>query len=119
MQSQKAREAGPNGPVAILARANQPWRDCLPRSIVRAGMNIEQVWSWVRRVGAVLVAVSANALLAVPAFADHTTRDEVIHESGVNYLLVALVILGAIVALAVFATAILIWEHRDSDSPSA
>ena len=119
MQSQKAREAGPNGPVAAPACANRPYRRGAMHTMVRADMDIERAWSWLRAVVALSLAVCLNTIVASAAFADHTTRNDVIHENGVNYYLVALVIVGAVLALGALAAVVLIWERRDTDNPSA
>jgi hypothetical protein len=69
-----------------------------------------------QRLAALPAALLALALGAAPAAADHTTRDGVINEHGVDYVLVALVFGAALVALVVFAAAVLWWERRDAAS---
>ena len=70
----------------------------------------------------VLLACSAISLVllellwAQPAFADHESRDRVLTESGIDVLLVVLVLGAAIAALAAFAAAILWWERQDADA---
>ncbi len=62
--------------------------------------------------GATLV---AWALLAQPVFADHESRDRVLSDSGMEVLLVVLVLGAAIVTMGAFAAGILWWERQDSD----
>ena len=60
-------------------------------------------------------ALLMRALAAQPAFADHESRDRLLSESGVEVLLIALVLGGAIAAMVAFAAGILWWERQDED----
>ncbi len=62
---------------------------------------------------AVCGAVLTRALAAQPAFADHESRDRVLSESGVEVLLIVLVLEAAIAAMIAFAAGILWWERQD------
>ena len=55
-------------------------------------------------------------LWSQPVLADHESRDRVLTESGIDVLLVVLVLGAAIAALAAFAAAILWWERQDADA---
>ncbi len=68
----------------------------------------------IRFVAASFLASVFAALAGSPAYADHETRNQVLSESGLEMWLVALVIGGVIVALALFAAAIVWWERRDA-----
>ena len=57
----------------------------------------------------------AWALLAQPVFADHESRDRVLSDSGIEVLLVVLLLGAAIVTMGAFAAGILWWERQDSD----
>jgi len=63
---------------------------------------------------AAVLAATLLALAGGPAYADHETRQQVLSESGVDIVLVALVLVGAVIALAAFAAVILWWERRDA-----
>lgn len=60
-------------------------------------------------------ALVIQAFAAAPVYADHESRDRVLGESGVDVLLVTLVLVAAVVALAAFAAGILWWERQDTE----
>jgi hypothetical protein len=64
---------------------------------------------------AVLAAFASRALLAVPAYADHESRDRILSGVGVEVFLFALVLFGALVMIVAFAAGILWWERQDAD----
>lgn len=73
-------------------------------------------WSVIRRAMALALGIVAlQGLQATTAFADHTTRDQVISETGIDYVLVALVLVAGGVALVLFVAAVLWWERRDAE----
>lgn len=73
-----------------------------------------------RLIAAISIVLAASMTFgAGPVFADHTTRDRVLSENGLSYLLVGLVIVGAILVLALFAAAVLWWERRDAEPKPA
>jgi hypothetical protein len=63
-----------------------------------------------RRFAGILLGVLISVWQATPAFADHTTRNEVLSESGLDYVLVALLLLLALDLLGIFIAIILRWE---------
>lgn len=70
----------------------------------------------------ITVAVLVQFVAASHAFADHETRDDVIRDSGLDLVLVGLVIGAAVLVIAAFAVAMLLWERRDDphgDAPAA
>jgi hypothetical protein len=69
-------------------------------------------------VSSALLALFVNGLAAARVYAEHETRAEVIQETGVNVVLIALVMVAAAVVLALFAAIILWWERQDEDADS-
>jgi hypothetical protein len=59
--------------------------------------------------------VLLQALWVQPVFADHESRDRVLSESGVEVLLIVLVLGAAIAAMVTFAAAILWWERQGEE----
>jgi hypothetical protein len=67
-----------------------------------------------RLAGATLTAVLAWAILAPVALADHETRDLDLQEAGgINQWAFWATIALTVIALTIFAAAILWWERRD------
>ncbi len=60
--------------------------------------------------------VLLELLWAQPVLADHESRDRVLSESGVEMLLVVLVLAAAIAMMCAFAAGILWWERQDAES---
>lgn len=73
---------------------------------------MKRLTAWVT-VGGLLM---TQAIAAAPVYADHETRDQVLGESGIDVLLVSLVLAAAVIALAAFAAGILWWERQDRES---
>ncbi len=61
-------------------------------------------------------ALLTRALAAQPVFADHESRDRVLSESGVEVILIVLVLVVAVGVMVAFAGVILWWERQDADS---
>ncbi len=67
-------------------------------------------------IAAMLLPIVVNGLVTSSAYAGHETRAELIQETGVNVVLVALVMAAAAVLLVLFAAVILWWERQDEDA---
>jgi multisubunit Na+/H+ antiporter MnhC subunit len=67
-------------------------------------------------IAAVLLPIVVNGLVTTSAYAGHETRAEMIQETGVNVVLIALVMAAAVLVLALFAAVILWWERQDQDA---
>ena len=69
-----------------------------------------------RAAAALVFAALVIALTGGSALADHETRDQALTEGGVDYVLVAIVLAVALIVLAAFAAAIVMWERRDAEA---
>ncbi len=56
-----------------------------------------------------------GGMVADPVYAEHESRSIVLSDVGLDFILVALTIAGAILAVGAFAVAVIRWERRDEE----
>jgi Flp pilus assembly protein TadB len=64
---------------------------------------------------AVVPAIAAWAVAVGSSYAEHQTRQQELQESGLDWLLVGLVLAAALVAMVIFVLVVLRWERRDQE----